>query len=58
MAVPGAGLAWAVVAFAIGESIDRAEFYEELEAVSPRQQARLDAAGRAESVRRSGSMAA
>jgi hypothetical protein len=29
---------------AIGESMDRAEFYEELDVVSPRRQARLDAA--------------
>ena len=46
LAWPGAWLAWAIPAFAIGESIDRAEFSEELDVVSPRRQARLDAAGR------------
>jgi DMSO reductase iron-sulfur subunit len=48
IALPGAWLAWAILALAVGESIDRAEFYEELEVVSPRRQARFDAAGRAE----------
>jgi len=35
---------WAILAFAAGEGVDRAELYQELEVVSPRRQARLEAA--------------
>ena len=41
--MPEAWPGWAILTFALGEAIDRAELYEELEVVSPRRQVRLDA---------------
>ena len=41
---PSTAAVWATLVFAVGEGIDRLEFYGELEVVSPHRQARLDAA--------------
>jgi len=56
LARPGAWPAWAIVAFVIGENIDRAEFYEELDVISPRWQARFDTTEGAKQAHRSGSL--